>query len=70
MHSMLHLEEPGLKQRSASVVTVLTAAAMEGKVPIKIWGCHTECRDDGLIQKFKQIDDKPTLFYFKKLFIH
>nr|WAX25744.1 sodium channel protein type 4 subunit alpha A [Tetraodon mbu] len=29
MHSMLHLEEPGLKQRSASAVTVLTAAAME-----------------------------------------
>ncbi|XP_070783820.1 sodium channel protein type 4 subunit alpha A isoform X2 [Enoplosus armatus] len=29
VHSMLHLEEPGLAQRSASVMTVLTAAAME-----------------------------------------
>ncbi|KAI3364936.1 hypothetical protein L3Q82_001116 [Scortum barcoo] len=29
VHSMLHLEEPGLTQRSASAMTVLTAAAME-----------------------------------------
>ncbi|XP_008296479.1 sodium channel protein type 4 subunit alpha A [Stegastes partitus] len=29
VHSMLHLDEPGLTQRSASVMTVLTAAAME-----------------------------------------
>lgn len=36
VHSMLHVEEPGLTQRSASAVTVLTAAAMEGTVPIKI----------------------------------
>uniref|UniRef100_A0A7N8Y0T7 Sodium channel protein n=1 Tax=Mastacembelus armatus TaxID=205130 RepID=A0A7N8Y0T7_9TELE len=28
-HSMLHLEEPGLTQRSASATTVLSAAAME-----------------------------------------
>lgn len=32
MHSVLHLDEPGLTQRSASAVTVLTAAAMEGTV--------------------------------------
>lgn len=30
--SVLHLDEPGLTQRSASAVTVLTAAAMEGTV--------------------------------------
>ncbi|XP_045924804.1 sodium channel protein type 4 subunit alpha A [Micropterus dolomieu] len=29
VHSMLHLDEPGLTQRSASAMTVLTAAAME-----------------------------------------
>ncbi|CAJ1080118.1 sodium channel protein type 4 subunit alpha A [Xyrichtys novacula] len=29
VHSMLHLEEPGLTQRTASALTVLTAAAME-----------------------------------------
>ncbi|XP_014324739.1 sodium channel protein type 4 subunit alpha A-like isoform X2 [Xiphophorus maculatus] len=29
MHSTLHLEEPGLKKRSASAVTVLSAVAME-----------------------------------------
>ncbi|XP_055360673.1 sodium channel protein type 4 subunit alpha A [Betta splendens] len=29
VHSMLHLDEPGLTQRSASIATVLTAAAME-----------------------------------------
>ena len=46
---MLHLEEPGLKQRSASAVTVLTAAAMEGKVPIKLQGYQTECSDDRFI---------------------
>lgn len=36
VHSRLQVDEPGLKQRSASVVTVLTAAAMEGTVPLKI----------------------------------
>uniref|UniRef100_A0A4W6C664 Sodium channel protein n=1 Tax=Lates calcarifer TaxID=8187 RepID=A0A4W6C664_LATCA len=29
VHSMLHMDDPGLTQRSASVLTVLTAAAME-----------------------------------------
>ncbi|GAA6214561.1 sodium channel protein type 4 subunit alpha A-like [Lates japonicus] len=29
VHSMLHVDDPGLTQRSASVLTVLTAAAME-----------------------------------------
>ncbi|XP_054454522.1 sodium channel protein type 4 subunit alpha A isoform X1 [Anoplopoma fimbria] len=29
VHSMIHLEEPGMKQRSASLHTVLTVAAME-----------------------------------------
>uniref|UniRef100_UPI003AAE2239 sodium channel protein type 4 subunit alpha A n=1 Tax=Centroberyx gerrardi TaxID=166262 RepID=UPI003AAE2239 len=29
VHSKLHLDEPGLKQRTASALTVLTAAAME-----------------------------------------
>lgn len=36
VHSMLHLDETGLTQRSASAMTVLTAAAMEGTVPMKI----------------------------------
>lgn len=35
VHSMLHLDEPGLKERSTSAMTVVTAAAMEGNVPIK-----------------------------------
>lgn len=35
MHSMLHVDEPGLKERSASAMTVVTAAAMEGNLPIK-----------------------------------
>lgn len=34
-HSMLHVDEPGLTQRSASATTVLTAAAMEGKLPVQ-----------------------------------
>lgn len=33
---MLHLDEPGLTQRCASATTVLTAAAMEGTVPMEI----------------------------------
>lgn len=33
---MLHLDEPRLTQRSASATTVLTAAAMEGTVPMEI----------------------------------
>lgn len=36
VHTMLHLDKPALKQRSASIATVLTAAAMEGTVPTKI----------------------------------
>lgn len=32
VHSMLHLDEPELTQRSASVTTVLSAAAIEGTV--------------------------------------
>lgn len=34
--SMLHLDEPGLTQRSASATTVLTAVAIEGKVPLEM----------------------------------
>lgn len=34
-HSMLHVDEPGLMQRSASATTVLTAAAMEGTLPVQ-----------------------------------
>lgn len=36
VHSMLHLDDPGLTQRSASAMTVLTAAAMEGTVPMEM----------------------------------
>ncbi len=35
LHSMLHLDEPSLTQRSASATTVLTAAAIEGTVPVE-----------------------------------
>lgn len=30
---MLHLDDPGLTKRSASAMTVLTTAALEGTVP-------------------------------------
>lgn len=36
VHSRLHLEEPGLTKMTASALSVLTAAAIEGRVPMKI----------------------------------
>ena len=40
VHSMLRLEEPGLTHRTASIATVLTAAAMEGTVQIELKTQH------------------------------
>lgn len=39
VQSMLHVEAPTLQQRTASALTVLTTAAMEGTVPLQEHTC-------------------------------
>lgn len=50
VHSMHHLEEPGLTRRTASALTVLTVAALEGTVPTNGRNWVTGCYFQALIK--------------------
>lgn len=49
VHSMLQLDEPCLTQRTASALTVLTAAAIEGTALIRNTILTIHCQNKGVV---------------------